>query len=380
MIRGVIAMGAMLALGVVLPACSGSRSAGEASSVRAQTIIDGKSPLGVRLPGMSQRSADLGLTFDGMSALFTCVGEPIGCDRGFHDALLAFNAAVPAGEGLRVELRVSPDRSGEAWSPWLTLATWGEGTRFAAPVRSFVLPTGQAGKIDIDYFTAPRPHLYHRLQYRLLATIPGVRVDRVSVALDDERGWTFRDTTREPSDARDSTVPFRTQKTPDAALSGRLCSPTSVAMVLAHHGVEVPVATVAEIARDPEFDLYGNWPRNIQAAASLGVPGFLTRISDWSQVDALFDQGLPIIASIQVSNGELPEAPYDSTGGHLIVLTGFTPEGDVHVNDPACGTEAEGRRVYSRKNLTNVWLSRTGGTAYVLLGRKGQMANEHMAK
>lgn len=373
-------MGKMLALGVLLSACAGSRSASESSSIRTQTIIDGNSVLNVRLPGVSQRGAELGLSFDGLSTLYTGAGRPIECARGFHDALVSFNADVPTDEGLRVELRVSPDRSGETWSSWLTLATWGNGSRFAAPVRTFVLPTGQAGKIDIDYFTAPRPHVYRRLQYRLLATSPGVRADLVSVALDNERGWIFRDTARETSEASDPGVPFRTQKTPDAALSGRLCSPTSVAMVLAHHGVDVPVATVAEIARDPEFDLYGNWPRNIQAAASLGVSGFLTRISNWSQVDALFDQGLPIIASIQVSKGELPEAPYESTGGHLIVLTGFTPEGDVRVNDPACGTEAEGRRVYSRKNLTNVWLSRTGGTAYVLLGTKGQMANEHMAK
>lgn len=327
---------------------------------------------------MVQRAEDFSPAFDGLTTLLVFNGRPMASPRGktgFHDVLVAFNADVPAGDGLRVELRVSPDLAEDGvWSPWLTLATWGEGARFAAPVREFVLPTGHVGRIDIDYFTSPGPHLFRRLQYRLLATSPRVRVGLISVALDNEREWiarsTARDMTRALGRASETAVPFRTQKTPDPSLSGRLCSPTSVAMVLAHHGVDVPVASVAELARDPEFDLYGNWPRNIQTAAAFGVPGFLTRISDWTQVQELFEQGLPIIASIQVAKGELPEAPYPSTAGHLIVLTGFTAEGDVHVNDPACGTEVEGRRVYSRKYLTNVWLSRTGGTAYILLPRR----------
>ncbi len=333
----------------------------------ALTVLDAPSPVGISLTGLSQRQRSLDWSFDGLSTLHTHIAPAIPRPTGFHDVLAAVNANLPAGTGLRLELRVAPELRGEEWSPWLTIAEWGSTNRFPRPVRTFTLDSGHSGRIDVDYFTAPRPHLYRRAQYRLLATDPSVRVRLVSIALDHERSWTTRQTLRPQPRDIDLNVPFRTQKTPDPALSGRLCSPTSVAMVLAHMGVDHPVATVADLAHDPEFDLFGNWPRNIQAAASLGAHGFLMRVADWSQVGELVDQRIPIIASIQVSPGELHNGPYPSTAGHLIVLTGFDAHGDVRVNDPACGTDAEGRRVYRRADLTNIWLSRTGGTAYILL-------------
>ncbi|MFN5662885.1 MAG: C39 family peptidase, partial [Planctomyces sp.] len=148
--------------------------------------------------------------------------------------------------------------------------------------------------------------------------------------------------------------------------SGRLCSPTSVSMVLAHAGNAAVVAQVAERAYDADNDIYGNWPRNVQAAFTMGLPGYLTRFSDWSQVERTLRAGQPIIASIQVRPGELRNAPYEKTAGHLIVLEGLTADGDVMVADPAVATAREGQLVYRRDDMTRVWLDRVDGTAYIL--------------
>lgn len=137
-------------------------------------------------------------------------------------------------------------------------------------------------------------------------------------------------------------------------------------MVLAYYGVECSVEQVATLAYDPDFDLYGNWPNNLQAAHRLDIGGVLRRFDCWNDVEQTLLRRRPIIASIRVGQGELPEAPYSSTDGHLIVIEGMTPSGDLLVLDPAVESEEEGRRVYSRVNMSRVWLGNTHGTAYVL--------------
>ncbi len=48
------------------------------------------------------------------------------------------------------------------------------------------------------------------------------------------------------------------------------------------------------------------------------------------------------------------------------MLRGIDEFGNLIVNDPACGTAEDGKRVYRRSDLTKVWLQATDGTAYLL--------------
>ena len=76
--------------------------------------------------------------------------------------------------------------------------------------------------------------------------------------------------------------------------------------------------------------------------------------------------GQPIICSIQVEKGELPNAPYKSTDGHLIVVTGFDADGNVLVNDPAATDTEKGQTAYPRDALQKAWMDRANGTAYII--------------
>ncbi len=136
-------------------------------------------------------------------------------------------------------------------------------------------------------------------------------------------------------------------------------------MVLGYRGVDRPTMEVAARAFDPAHDIYGNWPRNVQAAWTYGVPGHLGRYAAWEEVEREIARGRPLIISIRAAAGELRGAPYPSTDGHLLVLVGFTPDSDVIVNDPASPDLEAVRRVYRRAEVEAVWL-RKGGTAYVL--------------
>jgi hypothetical protein len=289
-------------------------------------------------------------------------------EQPFNEVLVTWQLDVPEGAGARVDLRVGRVEAG-LWSPWLYLGRAGQ------PIDTGPRPQSwNGGRVDVDYFVSEK--LFDRLQVRISVSSEHPPVDddrglgRVFVQTLDTRQSDARATRRDEhagsSDLPRLGVPFRSQRTSTPSLAGRLCSPASVAMVLAYHGVECSVEQVAALAYDPDFDLYGHWPNNLQAAHRLGVGGVLRRFACWSDVEHTLRRGRPIIASIRVGRGELPEAPYSATDGHLIVIEGMTPAGDLLVLDPAVEHEDQGRRVYSRRNMSRVWLGHTHGTAYVL--------------
>jgi hypothetical protein len=296
----------------------------------------------------------------------------------FNEALPSWNVDAPQGAGFEVELRVGRSRDG-FWSPYLYAGDWGAETKASGKTVRF-----EGGHIDVDYFRSSES--FDRIQYRVKA-LPAaggknreggarpreLRVVRFSLCLSDVTGVPPSRAPRSesPPDPPAGTwqrrlpVPYRSQRAEDPAIAGRICSPTSVAMVLAYHGVHRPTAEVAARAFDPAHDIYGNWPRNVQAAYSFGVGGCVARFSQWSEVKRSIAEGQPLIISVKAAPGELSGAPYPSTDGHLMVLVGFDAAGDVLVNDPAAATPEKGQRAYLRREMEKVWLDR-GGTAYLL--------------
>jgi hypothetical protein len=281
----------------------------------------------------------------------------------FHDLLISWNCATPAGTGFVVELSVKS--GGDPWSDWLFVGDWGD-----VPALSKVLScTG--GKVDTDFFRGEKLFDSARVRVRAFANASATKrevvIERLALCFSDRKSSVARiaEIPRVAASKRALDVPFRSQKSEKPEIAGRICSPTSLSMVLAYRGVDQPTGVVAARAYDAANDIYGNWPRNIQAAYSFGVPGYLTRCVSWSDVEDMIATGQPVIASIAVKEGQLAGAPYAKTDGHLLVITGFDEDGNVHVNDPAVADPARGKLVYKRADMQTVWLDR-GGTAYVL--------------
>lgn len=306
----------------------------------------------------------------------------------FVALLPSWNLDVPPGAHAVVQVRVRAT-AGARWSPWLLVGEWGRApervpaawlAEHAAGERRF-----DGGHVAIDHLVLERPAGAAQLRAVVLDGSSGgssgadgatTTADRSAAAGFELRraALCFSGDFGAASDARDGAsaarprpvlldVPTASQRAAPAELAPRICSPTSLAMVLGFHGVEVEPLSVAARAYDARHDLYGNWPHNVQAAWSFGVPGVVTRFERWQQVERAFAEGLPIVASIGVRPGQLTGAPYTSTPGHLIVLCGFDARGDVIVNDPAARENV--RRTYRRSELDTVWLER-GGTAYLL--------------
>jgi len=290
----------------------------------------------------------------------------------FNEALVSWNLNVPSDVSYAVDLSVGA-RFDDNWSPWMLIDQAGPQPVDEKPNKRF-----DGGKVKVDYFVSQRRFDLVRVRIRLLAranraiTLPA---PRVTVTLSDTTrrvdSWQpqlpmVESPTKEAYTKR-LPVPFRSQYTGRSELQGRICSPTSLSMVLAYHGIDKPTATVVDACLDPVHDIYGNWPRNIAAAFRLGAPGYLTRINDWAVVQQHIAAGRPVIASIRFDRPELIKAaPYKMTNGHLIVICGFDEDGNVLVNDSAVRNPEEGRRAYDRDQLEAAWFGGSGGVAYIL--------------
>lgn len=159
------------------------------------------------------------------------------------------------------------------------------------------------------------------------------------------------------------------------------CSPTSTAMILGFwdrlpapsHYSFVPqgypqpwVVHATRFVFDYAFDGAGNWPFNAAYAGTRGLDSHVTRLRSLREAEPYIKRGIPLVASIAFGSGELDGAPINSSAGHLLVIRGFTANGDVLANDPAASTRQGVRRTYDRGQFENAWIPASGGVVYVM--------------
>ncbi|GAA2397086.1 peptidase C39 family protein [Nonomuraea africana] len=306
-------------------------------------------------------------------------GEEI--EIGFPAAELvpSWTARTPPGSWLEVELRARTADGRR--TRWYVLGRWAE---TCADIHRTSLP-GQGdedGDVAVDTLVARRPMLAYQVRVTLYGT--GASVGSVSVMASAAPG-PVRATPPGKASGIELAVPPLSQRVHAGHYpqwdggGGSWCSPSSVAMVLGFWGrgpaaeelawvdPADPCPAVDHAARDMYDHSYqgcGNWPFSVAYAGRYGLTGFVTRLRSLTELESFVAAGIPLITSQSFKERELPGAGY-STTGHIMVVAGFTAQGDVIANDPA----AEGvRRIYPRAAFENVWLrgSGSGGVVYVL--------------
>jgi hypothetical protein len=161
------------------------------------------------------------------------------------------------------------------------------------------------------------------------------------------------------------------------------CSPTSTSMVLAYWHALPPASQwswvdpafsdpwVDDTARqvfDYHYDGAGNWPFNTAYAGGRGLDAFVTQLRGLNEAEQFIKAGIPLVASVASKPNKLTGFLFDriGTNGHLLVIVGFTANGDVVVNDPAATSDLTVQRVYDRAEFERAWLPATGGIVYVM--------------
>jgi hypothetical protein len=116
------------------------------------------------------------------------------------------------------------------------------------------------------------------------------------------------------------------------------------------------VPETAQAVFDPGWEGTGNWPFNMAYVGTHpGLTGAVARFDSIADLERWVAAGLPAAVSVSYSllKGDAAATPGD---GHLVVVRGFTTEGDVIVNDPGVRRE-RGRRIFAREYLDRAWAS-----------------------
>ncbi|MDZ7340366.1 MAG: C39 family peptidase [candidate division KSB1 bacterium] len=268
----------------------------------------------------------------------------------FNMGLPSWNGTAPGDSGaFRVLIRV-PYTSG--WSPWLDVGYW-KTNFWPSKTTSF-----SGGQVDIDivelyYYanqwqfavefkrksaTGTSPTL-SLLSFFVSDTRTTQQIDYNAI-LDDKPAAIFIPTT------------FLAQYRISSEFGGSICSPTTVSMILLSYNIPVDPLKFALDTYDPYWQIFGVWPRVVQNASEYGIQGTVTRYRTWSQAREVLAKGGRIGMSIGPP----------LYGGHLVMLAGFTENGDPIVHDPARTYDGYAH-VFNKYDLSRSWFAK-GGVAY----------------
>ena len=296
--------------------------------------------------------------------------------------------AVTEGDSV-VKVQVRGMAGDGTLSSWDSMAEWSlDNPRQQR--RSLSSQTDDLAGVNVDTWQATAPLTQWQVRvllYRDAATKPIIRLDRVGAMASAlvARGATATST---PGAGAGTIldVPTYSQMVhsghyPRWGGGGEAwCAPTSTAMVLAYYGQQPdPFAHISVRHTDPQvdytarqvfdhaFDGTGNWAFNTAYASTLTTgDAYVTRLPDLLAAESYLLAGVPLVASIAFGRGQLTGAPISSSNGHLLVIVGFEPDGDVIVNDPAGADNGAVRRVYDRDQFEDVWVNASGGMVYVI--------------
>lgn len=312
----------------------------------------GFSRFGVFEKSRGQRSTDLVLT------------SPVIVGRIKADQIVAsWNAAMPSNTWLEVEVRgLYPNRS----TKFYNMGVWSEDPEYH-PRESVRGQKDDDGNVLTDTLLLKEPCERFQLRVTLHSeTRAKPKLKFLSVCLTDSKASPPPLPPNRLAWGRLIDVPERSQM--PYPNGNELCSPTTVSMLMTHWSqvlrraeLDHDVPDIVKGVYDPNWRGTGNWPFNTAYAGSYkGIMGYVTRMTDISEIEDWIANGIPIGLSVSYN---LLRGRTTGGSGHLVVCVGFTENGDPIINDP--GTSKNVRKVFSRKNLIAAW-AHSRNTAYLI--------------
>jgi len=284
----------------------------------------------------------------------------------FDTLLLSWNGKYPSQTHLRVEAQVHVGFN--KWSSWYEISDYQENPE----INRHRMKKDEYGYVDVDQIKLSKPSNAFRYRFSLYSDssehTPTLR--RVSFSYANYKkdtpvkeklviGKSRKDW------IRNLDVPYRSQMVEAKDLSWRICHPTSLSMVLDYYGKSFATAEVAQNVWDNLNNIYGNWIYNAAFAGSLGYRSYVQYCGNFDPVKEQISQGHPVILSIRYNEGELKGAPVNSTAGHIIVVRGFSEEGNPIVNDPGAEDVSKGYITLDKNELEKAWLNHSGAIVVV---------------
>lgn len=285
---------------------------------------------------------------------------PVQPPSGWDELVVSWNADTNV--TLTVSARAEwPEGPATAWYPFGVWSAWGARSS-AKAVRD------AEGFLDTDVLSLTRPARAARVRVTVLGDRSGLR--RIALAFCNRQLPTVERPALRSAWGRISPVPVRSQAEYPEGIS-QWCSPTSLSMLLEHWSIGLGRAdlnhTVPETAaavHDPGWGGTGNWPFNTAfAGLHRGMGACVSRFNDLTDLERWVGDGLPVAASVSYALLKGKANP-EKGDGHLVVVRGFTAEGDVAINDPGVRRSRVPRTV-KRSDFSRAW-NRSRRTVYLV--------------
>lgn len=289
----------------------------------------------------------------------------------FSTAIPSWSAETPLGSWIEVQLRA---RIAGRWTGFYRLARWDDQAAGGAR-QSFATQRDADGQVNTDTLALVRAA--DAIQPRVLLHAAGdaqpvLRALRVALTAPSERAQQSA-----PCAPCELPVPLRSQMA--YPHGSRICSPTSITMLLAYWYARTGDARLSAFADhaavsqlvaphvyDPVYDGYGNWSFNTAFAAAQGLDAYVACFDSLTQLELWIAAGVPVVISVAWKAGELANAPIASSAGHLLIVAGFDDAGCVIVADPRAEREEQVRRIYNAAQLEMAWQHNSDGMIYLI--------------
>lgn len=276
--------------------------------------------------------------------------------------IASWNADIDADGWMHIELRAF---RGRQTTEFYTLGLWSENPALH-PRKSVRGQQDNDGDVDTDTLTLRKRADGFQFRTSLGPATNAARLKLLAVSLTDTRAEAKAHRPLRAAWGKSITAPERSQMAyPDG---GAWCSPTTVSMLLGFWAAELgrpelnlDVPDVAHAVHDTTWGGTGNWTFNMAFAGSLpGLRGYVARFNDVRELEEWIEHGYPV--GISVCYDRL-RAKGRGPNGHLMMVVGFTQDGDVILHDP--GTSRDIRRVFPRERLIDAWAS-SKNTVYLI--------------
>ena len=289
------------------------------------------------------------------SSVITC--------ESFKKMVMSWNVDTPEGTVVSVEAQIFLNKK---WTPWLSWGRWST-TEDSGSVKSSIkslLAMDTDTLLIKDGQTATALRYRIKLESKSATHSPTIRLVAIAVRGNEPHSLPVNKNLKKADIVLD--VPQYSQKQRDPKISGRICSPTSLAMILNYYGVNVIPEETAWGVMDYAEDIFGNWPFNCAYAGSFGLRSYVAYYTSLEDIKRDILAGRPVAASVMYKKSEsvaenlpvLHNAPIEATHGHLVVVRGFVQKDGkeyVVVNDPAAYENQAVKRLYLAKEFEAAW-------------------------
>jgi len=321
-----------------------------------------------------------GITFDskapareGESAALGVIESPeVAAPFPFDQLVPSWNAYTKSGGSLTIFVKARVDGN---WSKWYKMMLYDTDGKPEAK-RSYDELSDALGDISEDTLKLEKKADAFKLRIELASTdgknYPSLRF--LAVNLLDTAKWSEDMPPVKKAWGVELDVPEISQLSDPKGWNW--CSATSTTMVLGYWAkklnrpeMAMKLGDVAEGCLDRGFNGYGNWSFNVAFAGEFkGMRAYVSRFTSVSQIEQWIARGVPVI--VAVDYGRLCRWNTKANIGHLMVIRGFTGDGDPIFNDPGANLAKNEviRKVFKRADFEYGWLHPEGsyGTVYII--------------